>query len=995
MANNLTAVLAADTSKFVEEVRSAQHMLDKFVKESKAANRELGKSSPVTNEQITAYQRVISVLDKVASGTMNTKQQQAALADSVKELKIQWNSLSDAAKSSSFGKSLADSSKMAQEQLKALAAQVKIANDDVSKLGNAAPNGTLKKELRLTQTELEKLTQQYRLMSAAEKQSSSGRELASKMDDLRTKAGTLRDTIQDVNAEINIKASDTPNLDAFNAALGIGADALSLYSSVIAKVTGDEKTLKDAIATVMAVQSAANLLTKVTNALQSSSVIMLKTRAIQEAAAAAAIKVRAAAEAKGVIATNAATIAQKAFNTVAKANPYVLLATAVVAVGTAMYAFIKNTSEARQEQERLNKELETAKEKAESYRKTAADTYANLMTKYEELRAGWNKLKSDQEKNQFIKDNKSAIDDLTDSVNNATDAENYFNGNTSAVVDSFMKRAEAAARLGQLTDLYREQIELIDKKSGLTAKYTKELAQAGVQANKYELSQIKELRDVDAALEKNKQNIKKVGEEYGKLYETTRKSSVANKPKVKTSSKSNAKKENPISGSYDAIKEEQSKIEKLLRGKKLDPFDIIDKNSGQTVIERLHELEKKAEKEEIRLGLKVDPEIKNKEEAANKLKEEIEKVNKKFGDIELKPKNSSFDKANGVDNFNTKTVQGIQNVMNYNDGLLNQLNELKLKYEELGQTGTEKYNEIVDAIDKVKSEQSTLSTTISKDSMFNINNNISKLQSELEVTAYGTPEYNKIKAELDEWTKKKQTIEYNIKIDNKSALDKFKDIEGAFGSIDGVVGSFESMVDSIEEGASAWEMFMNVLNMVDSVLNAVTETIEAVNSIQKVLGETTKAATLISTEAATQESVNAGQEVAASMAKTTAKSGEAIAGATASGAKLPFPANLAAIAAGIAAVVAALAMIGSFANGGVVQGATNFGDYNIARVNNGEMILNGRQQKNLFNAIDENRLGGGGAVVGGEIKIKGSDLYVALKNYSKVKGTLGKNTGIL
>jgi hypothetical protein len=59
------------------------------------------------------------------------------------------------------------------------------------------------------------------------------------------------------------------------------------------------------------------------------------------------------------------------------------------------------------------------------------------------------------------------------------------------------------------------------------------------------------------------------------------------------------------------------------------------------------------------------------------------------------------------------------------------------------------------------------------------------------------------------------------------------------------------------------------------------------------------------------------------------------------------------------------------------------------------MILNGRQQKNLFNAIDENRLGGGGAVVGGEIKIKGSDLYVALKNYSKVKGTLGKNTGIL
>ena len=33
-------------------------------------------------------------------------------------------------------------------------------------------------------------------------------------------------------------------------------------------------------------------------------------------------------------------------------------------------------------------------------------------------------------------------------------------------------------------------------------------------------------------------------------------------------------------------------------------------------------------------------------------------------------------------------------------------------------------------------------------------------------------------------------------------------------------------------------------------------------------------------------------------------------------------------------------------------------------------------------------------LVGGEVKIKGSDLYLALKNYSKVQGTLGKNTGI-
>jgi len=100
------------------------------------------------------------------------------------------------------------------------------------------------------------------------------------MDAIREKAGTLKDTIGDVSEEIKVMASDTPNLDVFNDLIGISSDALSTYSSILARVTGDEKALKDAIATFMTVQSAANLLTKVTNSLQSSSALMLKTRAI-------------------------------------------------------------------------------------------------------------------------------------------------------------------------------------------------------------------------------------------------------------------------------------------------------------------------------------------------------------------------------------------------------------------------------------------------------------------------------------------------------------------------------------------------------------------------------------------------------------------------------------------------------------------------------------------------------------------------------------------
>lgn len=986
MANNLTAIITADTSKFVEEVRSAQHMLDKFVKESKNANKELGKSSPVTNEQITAYQRVISVLDKVASGTMNTKQQQAALAESVKELKVQWSSLSDAAKSSSFGQSLSDASRMAQEQLKALATQVKIANEDVSKLGNATPNGTLKKELRLTQNELEKLTYQYRLMSAAEQQSASGRELASKMDELREKAGVLRDTIGDVNQEINVKASDTPNLDAFNAALGIGADALSTYSSIIAKVTGDEKALKDAIATVMAVQSAANLATKVTNALQSSSVIMLKTRAIQEGAAAVAIRLKAAAEAKGVVATKAATVAQAAFNVVAKANPYVLLASAVIAVGSALFMFSKNANKAADDQDQLNKELDEGQKAAERYKQTAADTYANLMTSYQKLKSEWNSLKNEHQKNAWIEENKSKFNELGISVTDVVSAEGVFNGNTDAVVQAFIARAKAAARLAEMTEEYRKQMKLIDEINDIQTAIGSDAAKTG--RNKYKAgdkvtdqndknTRYAELRGNDwyytqeginringASGSSNPQLKAKEAEYAASVAKTNRLAAEAAadaktvKVKVKQN-KTGGKKdkpdkveETPLSGSLEALRKEQSKIQEELTKGKIKPDDIYDKETNQTVQQRLQELPKLISDKEIALGLKVDPEIKNKEETAKKLKEKLEALAKEYDDISFSPSISSFDSATGKDNFSKKTLEGVQNLMNYNDGLISQLSNLKKKYEELGDTSSDEYQKVANKIIALQGEQ------------------------------------NELGKQAKTLSKKSFAEKFN------EGVEKYNKISQPMMSVDGVVNSMDSLIDKIEEGANAWDLFVGALNVVDGVLSSIQSTIEAVTAVQEVLGLTTQATSEISTAAAAQDTANTSQEMANSAAKVAAKSGEAIAGATASGAAMPFPMNLVAIAAGIAAVIAALSQIGAFANGGIIQGATTIGDYNLARVNKGEMILNGRQQNNLFRAIDENRLGGGGTVVGGEVKIKGSDLYLALKNYSKVQGTLGKNTGI-
>ena len=44
--------------------------------------------------------------------------------------------------------------------------------------------------------------------------------------------------------------------------------------------------------------------------------------------------------------------------------------------------------------------------------------------------------------------------------------------------------------------------------------------------------------------------------------------------------------------------------------------------------------------------------------------------------------------------------------------------------------------------------------------------------------------------------------------------------------------------------------------------------------------------------------------------------------------------------------------------------------------------------------LDNNRADNNISLVGGSIKIKGSDLYVALKNFGRGKQSLGKNIGI-
>lgn len=326
----------------------------------------------------------------------------------------------------------------------------------------------------------------------------------------------------------------------------------------------------------------------------------------------------------------------------------------------------------------------------------------------------------------------------------------------------------------------------------------------------------------------------------------------------------------------------------------------------------------------------------------------------------------------------------------------------------------------------------TIDPIAPKGSLADLDNKISKKKQELSL-AVKPEDLVRINEELDTLTAQKRYIELYIKEGGKSIQDqvngsivnakvdvsandlnslhakwqqaieasdeyqaKLREIqeqdrkELLSRQVDAVVDGMSQLSNSASYLSNLGESFDNCSNALDyfsAAINTVVEgfqvykgVVEAINTLNELFAST-------STAAASADTAATSQEVANSSAKTIASSGEAIAGATASGAKMPFPLNLVAIAAGVAAVIAALATIsGSFADGGIIQGANTHGDQLLARVNAGEMILNGSQQRNLFNLLD----GGTGSNMSGQVefKISGSALKGVLRNYDNKMSVL-------
>lgn len=227
----------------------------------------------------------------------------------------------------------------------------------------------------------------------------------------------------------------------------------------------------------------------------------------------------------------------------------------------------------------------------------------------------------------------------------------------------------------------------------------------------------------------------------------------------------------------------------------------------------------------------------------------------------------------------------------------------------------------------------------------------------------------------------------------------FSGVKNIASSADRMVSAFTQLKDVMDdEDASAWERIMAVWNvMVNSVdsFMSIIQTIDTLRELTEKLGKAKEAEAAIdtattaakvtnaTTEAAVDtattgvEVVNAGKKVAANTAEGASDAGK-------SAAKLPFPANIIAIGAAIAAAIAAFSVIPKFANGGVVSGRTlaEVGEYPGAS-SNPEVIAPLSKLKDM--------IGGTGMAnvrveVGGKMQLDGDTAYLQLKNYGKRTG---------
>lgn len=317
---------SADTDKLTRAAK------DLAFAESENAKRlaELKQAQKEANE----LNKLTTRLNQSAEGSYNRLSAQYSIN------KIYLNNMTvEGREATEEGRKLVAETKAIYEEMKRLQEATGKTSLNVGNYSDAAKGLT---------TQIENQTKQLALLRLEGKQGTAEYQQLSK------ETAMLRDAVKDATDEITRMASDTSNLDAV---LGLAAGAsggfaaftgaMELFGAESEDVQEAQKKLQAVIAITTGVQA-------IQNAVQKQSAVMLGISRIQMAALSKAQVYNRLVTMQGTKATLAATVAQKAFNLVASANPYVLLALALVTVVGALVLFASNTDKSAKNQQKLN-----------------------------------------------------------------------------------------------------------------------------------------------------------------------------------------------------------------------------------------------------------------------------------------------------------------------------------------------------------------------------------------------------------------------------------------------------------------------------------------------------------------------------------------------------------------------------------------------------------------------------------------------------------------
>ena len=826
--------------------------------------------------------------------------------------------------------------------------------------------------------QLTDLTVNYRKLSDEEKQSEFGVALAQRIDELTTKASMFKDAMLDVQQSISESASDTANWDAFQQLVDVSTSALQSFTGIAGLSEESVEGLTRTIAAMQTIGAASNTVINIGNALQKQSALMLGVRRTQELAAAAAIKLKTAAEVKGKAATVAATVAQKALNTVAKANPYVLLASAVITAGAALIAFAKKSNEAKEAELNHKEALEKASEAAQNWRDKVSKAIEGPLSKYKLLAAEYKALKNTHEKTKWVNDNKDAFEELGLSIDSLKSAEDAFVNNTGNVVQALIKRATAVAKQQQLTEL---ATKYMDAKLRGEQEYASKQKNAGDEVRSSSHSTISGDEYVDRTgkwvyteqgAQKANAAIKKAAmTEANYLMEQMDKLAAeiaADMPKTTlkkpttttTTSASNTTVTGDIYGK-DSLRAAQIEVQKLQD--KLNRMDTTSPEFAPT-------------------------------------KQALFEAEKKVKDIQDLMKQPSIAKTL-VEQYDdaVKKINGI--VKEYNIGIID---------EEKAKTQIETINAELQKLG-LKPIEITLNPVVNKgkwDGAFDKDND-TKTAIDSVVKAYSLKLVDKDYAQeaidainVERINANLQPIYLNLDIEGvKQGIDKAMQMFDTFGSLGNVVSSINSVYESfnnlstaMDDAENSWERFMVGFDAGMKIMNVFTTILETINTLMttfQTIQELVTAAKL-KDAAATSVQIAADTEGAgatmtkagANMAETATAAGKAVSWIPVVG-----PVLAAAAIGTIMGILLSVISKSKFANGGIVPGASKIGDFNLVRVNGGELILNQRQQKNLFDMIDKNRVNNVNNTAGNVVfTIQGDKLVGVLDNYNKKRSRM-------